>query len=79
MPATQYAQSGELSVAYQCVGDGPLDLLFIPGFVSNVELLWDIPKWVRLCGRVAALLQIMALSWGLCGVTGLEGPGRRDK
>jgi len=30
-------------------------------------------------GRVAALLQIMALSWGLCGVTGLEGPGRRDK
>jgi len=33
MPETQYAQSGELSIAYQCVGDGPLDLLFIPGFV----------------------------------------------
>jgi len=32
MPETQYAQSGELSIACQCVGEGPLDLLFIPGF-----------------------------------------------
>jgi class 3 adenylate cyclase len=55
MPETQYAQSGELSIAYQCVGDGPLDLLFIPGFVSNVELLWDIPKWADLFGRLSTL------------------------
>ncbi|MGO9856619.1 MAG: alpha/beta fold hydrolase [Acidimicrobiales bacterium] len=54
-PKTQYAQSGELSIAYQCVGDGPLDLLFIPGFVSNVELSWDIPLWVRLFGGLSAL------------------------
>ena len=55
MPETQYAQSGELSIAYQCVGDGPLDLLFIPGFVSNVELMWDIPKWVDLFTRFSEL------------------------
>jgi len=55
MPETQYAQSGELSIAYQCVGDGPLDLLFIPGFVSNVELMWDIPKWADLFTRFSEL------------------------
>ena len=54
-PKTQYAQSGELSIAYQCVGDGPLDLLFIPGFVSNVELLWDMPRWVELFDGLSAL------------------------
>jgi pimeloyl-ACP methyl ester carboxylesterase len=55
MPETQYAQSGELSIAYQCVGEGPLDLLFIPGFVSNVELMWDIPKWADLFTRLSHL------------------------
>jgi hypothetical protein len=35
MPETQYAQSGELSITYQCVGEDPLDLLFIPGFVAG--------------------------------------------
>jgi len=55
MPETQYAQSGELSIAYQCVGEGPLDLLFIPGFVSNVELMWDIPKWADLFNRLSQL------------------------
>src|SRR6266550_4515776 len=46
---------GELSIAYQCVGDGPLDFLFIPGFVSNVELMWDIPKWADLFTRLSEL------------------------
>ena len=55
MPETQYAQSGELSIAYQCVGEGPLDILFIPGFVSNVELVWEIPAWADLLGRLSDL------------------------
>jgi pimeloyl-ACP methyl ester carboxylesterase len=55
MPETQYAQSGELSIAYQCVGDGPIDILFIPGFVSNVELVWDIPALAELFGRLSGL------------------------
>src|SRR5712692_8886717 len=55
MPETQYAQSGELSIAYQCVGDGPLDILFIPGFVSNVELMWENPLWADMFARLSAL------------------------
>ena len=55
MPKTQYAQSGELSIAYQCVGEGPVDILFIPGFVSNVELLWDNPVFAEMFTRLATL------------------------
>ena len=54
-PTTQYAQSGELSIAYQVIGDGPRDVLFIPGFVSNVELIWDRPVWAHLITRLAEL------------------------
>ncbi len=42
-PETQYARSGNLSIAFQVFGDGPLDVVFIPGFVSNLELTWDWP------------------------------------
>jgi len=35
-PTTRYAKSGDYSIAYQIVGDGPLDLVLVPGFVSHV-------------------------------------------
>jgi class 3 adenylate cyclase len=43
MPETQYAQSGDLSIAYQVLGDGPIDVVFVSGFVSHQELAWDMP------------------------------------
>jgi len=55
MPETKYAQSGDLSIAYQTVGEGPLDILFIPGFVSNVELLWDRPMWAEMFARFSKM------------------------
>jgi len=39
-PETHYARSGDVSVAYQVMGDGPFDLVFVPGSVSHVELGW---------------------------------------
>ncbi|TMC49626.1 MAG: hypothetical protein E6J20_17780 [Chloroflexi bacterium] len=41
-PETRYARSGEVSIAYQVVGEGPFDLVYVPGFVSNVELRWRV-------------------------------------
>jgi class 3 adenylate cyclase len=55
VPETQYAQSGELSIAYQTVGDGPVDLLYVPGFVSNVELMWEVPHTRRLLERLSSI------------------------
>jgi len=43
-PGTRYAKSGEVRIAYQVVGSGPFDLVYVPGFVSNIELFWEIPE-----------------------------------
>src|SRR5262249_28062909 len=39
-PTTHYVKSDDVHVAYQVFGEGPLDLLFVPGFVSNIEAIW---------------------------------------
>ncbi|MEQ1874665.1 MAG: adenylate/guanylate cyclase domain-containing protein [Ilumatobacteraceae bacterium] len=41
MPETKFAQSSGISIAYQVVGDGPIDIVFVPGFMSHVELNWE--------------------------------------
>ena len=46
MPPTRYAVCDELSIAYQVIGDGPVDVILVPGFVSHVELFWEYPRWV---------------------------------
>ncbi len=43
IPETRYAQSGDLSIAYQVLGDGPFDVVFVSGFVSHQELFWELP------------------------------------
>lgn len=41
IPETRYAKSGDVNIAYQVVGDGPFDVVYVPGFISNVELGWE--------------------------------------
>jgi pimeloyl-ACP methyl ester carboxylesterase len=52
-PRTHYARSGHYSIAYQVVGAGPGDLVFIPGFVSNVELQWEFGPMASFFRRLA--------------------------
>jgi hypothetical protein len=42
-PETKYAKSGDVHIAYQVLGQGPIDLIFIPGWVTHVELAWENP------------------------------------
>jgi class 3 adenylate cyclase/pimeloyl-ACP methyl ester carboxylesterase len=56
---TQYARSGDLSIAYRTVGDGPRALLFVPGFVSNVDLMPEVPFIAHNLGRLAALGRVV--------------------
>ena len=44
LPATHYVNSDDVHIAYQVLGEGSVDLLFVPGFVSNVEALWQSPE-----------------------------------
>ena len=41
IPETRYARSGDVSIAYQVFGEGPVDLVWVPGYVSNVEYVWQ--------------------------------------
>jgi class 3 adenylate cyclase len=58
-PETRYAKSGDVRIAYQIVGGGPFDLVFIPGFVSNVDLLWEMPEWAYFFGRLSAFSRLI--------------------
>lgn len=56
LPMTRYAQSGEVSIAYQTFGEGELDVVITPGFVSNLEYYWDdarATRWLTAIGRFA--------------------------
>jgi class 3 adenylate cyclase len=58
-PETRYARSGEASIAYQVLGDGPIDLLYAPGAASNVEYSWQIPAiagWWRRLAQFSRLI-----------------------
>src|SRR5918997_3060499 len=58
-PETRYAKSGDVNIAYQVVGEGPLDLVYVPGWISNVELMWDEPSHARLLGRLASFSRLI--------------------
>jgi len=47
---TRYAKSGDVNIAYQVIGDGPLDLVVVPGWISNVDFAWEIRFTATGCG-----------------------------
>jgi pimeloyl-ACP methyl ester carboxylesterase len=56
---TRYTDSSGVSIAYQVHGDGELDLVFVPGFVSHVELLWENPNTARFLRRLASFARVV--------------------
>jgi class 3 adenylate cyclase len=58
-PVTRYARSGEVNIAYQVVGDGPVDLVYVPGWVSHVELAWELPDLARGFERLASFSRLV--------------------
>ena len=58
-PETQYARKGETSIAYQVVGDGPLDLVHAPPAVSHLEYHWEEPGYARYLRRLAAFSRLI--------------------
>jgi class 3 adenylate cyclase len=58
-PEVQYAQSGDLSIAYQVFGRGDLDLVFVPGFISNADLSWQAPLFKEFFARFASFARVI--------------------
>jgi class 3 adenylate cyclase/alpha-beta hydrolase superfamily lysophospholipase len=58
-PQTRYARSGELHIAYQVVGDGPIDLVYVPSWISQVEHYWEEPSVARYFNRLASFSRLI--------------------
>ena len=59
MPEIRYARSSSVRIAYQVTGSGALDLVFVPGFISNLEAWWDEPEWAHLRSRLAGFSRLI--------------------
>src|ERR671920_1005999 len=58
-PETRYGDSHGVSIAFQVIGAGPVDLVMAPGFVSNVEMWWAEPKFVHLFERFRRFARVI--------------------
>ncbi len=58
-PETRYAKSGDVHIAYQVIGDGPVDLVFVPGWTTHVELAWDDPLEAAFRRRLASFARLI--------------------
>lgn len=73
LPATRYARSGDVNIAYQVVGDGPLDLVLVPGWVSNVEHGWEEPRHAAFLNRLASFSRLILFDRRGTGLSDREG------
>src|SRR5215472_14971404 len=71
MPEVRYAMSGDLHIAYQVLGDGPMDLVFVAGFTSHCEHQWEEPALARSLDRLASFSRLI---WFDKRGTGLSDP-----
>jgi class 3 adenylate cyclase len=59
LPETRYAKSGDVNIAYQVVGDGPIDLVLVPGFVSHLDNDWEEPRSAHFLQRLASFSRLI--------------------
>src|SRR5215472_3381336 len=59
LPKTQYVRSGDIFIAYQVIGSGPIDLVYVPGFVSHLEHEWEEPRLARFYRRLASFSRLI--------------------
>lgn len=55
----RYAKSGDVNIAYQIIGEGPLDIVLVPGWVSNIDVFWEDPSMARFLQRLASFSRLI--------------------
>jgi len=58
-PETKYARSGDINIAYQVVGTGPIDLVYVMGWVTNLDYFWEEPSYARFLARLASFSRLI--------------------
>ena len=59
-----------MQIAYQVVGEGPLDVVVVPSFMSNIELGWDLPGSARFLERLASFARLILFDRRGAGMSG---------
>jgi pimeloyl-ACP methyl ester carboxylesterase len=79
LPETRYALSGDVSIAYQTMGAGPVDIIIVPGLVSHVEFMHEMPGYTAFLRRLSTFARVVTfdkrgqgLSDRLSGAPSLE-------
>ena len=65
----KYAQSGEVNIAYQVVGDGPIDLVLVLGWVSHLAYVWELPAMAAFLNRLASFSRLILFDKRGCGMS----------
>jgi hypothetical protein len=63
-PRTRYARSGAVNLAYQVFGDGSIDLVYVIGWVSNIDSVWDEPNYARFLQRQGTFARVIMFDSG---------------
>jgi len=61
IPEIRYARNGDVALAYQVLGEGPIDLVFLPGFITNLEIAWENPLYARFLRRLASFSRLILM------------------
>jgi hypothetical protein len=63
----KYARSGDVNIAYQVVGDGPIDLVLVLGWVSHLKYVWELPAMAAFLNRLASFSRLILFDKRGCG------------
>ncbi|HKV87822.1 MAG TPA: alpha/beta hydrolase, partial [Candidatus Dormibacteraeota bacterium] len=65
----RYARSGDVNIAYQVVGDGPIDLVIVLGWVSHLAYVWELPAMAAFFNRLASFSRLILFDKRGCGMS----------
>ena len=65
----KYARSGDVNIAYQVVGDGPIDLVLVLGWVSHLAYVWELPAIATFLNRLASFSRLILFDKRGCGMS----------
>ena len=69
-PRTRHVRHEGVRIAYQVVGDGPVDLLVVPGFISHLDLSWAMPSVTAMYRRLASFSRLILYDKAGTGISG---------
>ena len=68
-PKTQYVKCDDLNIAYQVFGDGPIDLVYLQGWLTNIEYAWESPDYARFLQKLARFSRVIFFDKRGCGMS----------